>query len=155
MKALMWVVIWFCLFFVMLLAACSQSVTVTPDPNAAKPSNAGGLGQAVSLQGDASRGKEIFQNTCSTCHGEEGKGGVENAGSDDGTVPTLNPIDETLVNKDPKVFGANLDLFLEHGSTPAGTNPAKVMLNYGDSKVLTSQQIADVIAYIISLNPPK
>ncbi|HEY3343124.1 MAG TPA: c-type cytochrome, partial [Anaerolineae bacterium] len=89
------------------------------------------------------------------CHGDAGKGGVSNPGSTDGTVPALNPIDSTLVNADAKVFASNIDLFIEHGSTPGGTKPENVMKAFGDQKLLTSQQIADVIAYVISLNPAK
>jgi mono/diheme cytochrome c family protein len=77
-----------------------------------------------------------------------------NRGSTDGTVPALNPIDMTLENKDPKVFAYNLDLFIQHGSTPGGDKPALTMLAWGDQKKLTDQQIADVIAYVISLNQP-
>ena len=47
----------------------------------------------------------------------------------------------------------NLDLFLEHGSTPEGPNPKETMPAWGDTKKLTPQQIADVIAYVMSLNP--
>ena len=47
----------------------------------------------------------------------------------------------------------NVDLFLEHGSRPEGDAPAKVMPAWGDQGILTPQQIADVIAYVISLNP--
>jgi mono/diheme cytochrome c family protein len=43
-------------------------------------------------------------------------------------------------------------LFIEHGSTPEGDNPAKSMPAWGDNNTLTPQQIADVIAYIMSLN---
>jgi mono/diheme cytochrome c family protein len=57
-----------------------------------------------------------------------------------------------MVNADPKVFATNIDLFIEHGSTPEGDNPAKTMKALGDEKKLTPQQIADVIAYVISLN---
>ena len=131
------------------LAACGPAAV--PDPNAAKPSRAGGIGQAVSLKGDIARGKDLFQNKCSECHGDEGKGGIVNGGSEDGSIPALNPIDPTLTNADPKVFAANLDLFIEHGSTPKG-EPSRVMLGYGDLKILQPQQIADVIAYIIFLN---
>jgi mono/diheme cytochrome c family protein len=135
----------------MLAAGCGASA-VTPDPNAAKPSNQGGTGDAVKLTGDATRGAQIFDSRCATCHGAEGKGGVQNEGSEDGTVPELNPIDPSLKNQDPKVFAANLDVFIEHGSTPAGSSPSKVMLAFGDTKILQPQEIADVIAYIISLN---
>jgi mono/diheme cytochrome c family protein len=83
----------------------------------------------------------------------EGVGGHVNPGSADGTVPALNPIDETLKDPDYKTFATNLDLFLEHGSTPEGNNPIFQMPAWGDKNMITPQQIADVIAYIISLNP--
>ena len=136
-----------------LLSACAAPAQ--PDPNAAKPSNAGGTGKALSLTGDVARGKDVFASKCVVCHGAEGVGGVENAGSDDGTVPPLNPIDSTLVNKDARVYAANIDLFIEHGSTPEGSGPAQVMTAWGDTNQLDAQGIADVIAYIISLNPAK
>ncbi len=82
----------------------------------------------------------------------QGQGGINNPGSNDGTIPPLNPIDDTLVNADPKVFAYNIDLFIEHGSTPSGTNPKETMPAWGDQHKLTPQQIADVIAYVISLN---
>ena len=63
--------------------------------------------------------------------------------------------DATLVSTDPKAYATNLDLFLQHGSTPAGDKPAKQMAPWGDSGTLTQQQIADVIAYVMSLNPAK
>ncbi len=122
----------------------------------ARPSNPGGPGQAVSLQGDATKGAETFKTTCTPCHGDQGKGGIKNTGSKDGTVPALNPIDPTLVSSDPKVFATNLDLFLEHGSTPEeqaeGVTPAFSMPAFGDQKLLQPQDIANVIAYVISLN---
>jgi cytochrome c len=135
-----------------LLAACSAPATATPDVDAAKPSNTGGPGKALSLTGDVKNGEKVFADKCAVCHGDQGKGGVANPGSDDTTIPALNPIDETLANKDPKVFAANVDLFIEHGSTPEGDNPTKVMLPFGDTQILQPQEIADVIAYVISLN---
>jgi len=119
----------------------------------ARPSNPGGVGQAVNLTGDTVTGNQIFVAYCQKCHGESGKGGVANPGSDDGTVPPLNPIDETLISADLKTYSTNLDLFLEHGSTPAGTNPQQSMPAWGDEGKLTSQQIADVIVYVESMNP--
>jgi hypothetical protein len=79
--------------------------------------------------------------------------GVPNPGSDDGSVPDLNPIDPTLTNTDPKIFAQNVDLFIEHGSVPSGPGPMIMMPYFGDNKLLTPQQIADVIAYLFSLNP--
>jgi mono/diheme cytochrome c family protein len=123
-------------------------------PQIARPSNPGGPGPALNLVGDPKAGALIFAANCQPCHNEAGHGGVVNPGSADGTVPALNPIDETLTNKDLKVFAYNLDLFLQHGSTPAGDNPTRRMPAWGDQKKLTDQQIADVIAYVISLNKP-
>ena len=84
--------------------------------------------------------------------GEEGTQGVPNPGTDDGSVPALNPIDSTMVSSDYKTFAYNIDLFVQHGSTPAGPNPSIFMPPWGDQNALTQQQIADVIAYVISLN---
>jgi mono/diheme cytochrome c family protein len=135
----------------MLAAAGCGSSSAAPDPNAPKPSNAGGVGEAVTLQGDAANGEQIFATTCAPCHGPQGTGSVLNDGAEEPEVPALNPIEDAFKNSDTGVFAANLDLFLEHGSTPAGT-PSRIMMAYGDNQLLTPQQIADVIAYIISLN---
>jgi mono/diheme cytochrome c family protein len=140
-----------CLALAFLLAACAQA-TATPDPNSAKPSNEGGTGKALTLTGNATNGQAVFQAHCQECHGPEGKGGVANEGSTDGEVPALNPIDSTMVNADAKVFAANIDLFVEHGSKPEGDSPSKTMVGFGDTGVLQPQEIADVIAYVISLN---
>jgi len=133
------------------LAACSA--VATPDPNALKPSKPGGTGKALKLTGSASQGEQIFSSKCEECHGEAGRGGIANSGTEAGEVPALNPIAVSLYNSDAGIFAANLDLFIEHGSVPKGT-PHRIMLAYGDYELLTPQQIADVIAYIISLNTP-
>jgi mono/diheme cytochrome c family protein len=128
----------------------------TPVPGAeldiARPSNPGGPGPAIDLQGNIDNGKKIFVANCEICHEEEGKGGLPNPGSSDGTVPPLNPIDSTLVSPDYKTFATNLDLFIEHGSVPEGPEPVRDMPAWGDRGALTPQEIADVIAYVISLN---
>ena len=123
-------------------------------PNIARPSNPGGPGPALNLTGNAAAGAPIFVANCVKCHGDKGTGEVANPGSTDGTVPPLNPIDDTLKSSDPAVYATNLDLFIEHGSTPGGDKPQLTMPAWGDEKKLTSQQIADVIAYVISLNKP-
>ena len=139
-----------------LLAACGQKQQATEGSQeveeAAKPSNPGGPGEAVNLTGDSTAGATVYVDQCEKCHGTEGKGGVQNAGSADGTVPPLNPIDSTMVSADAKTFATNIDLFIEHGSTPEGDNPEKTMPALGDQKKMTPQQIADVIAYVMSLN---
>lgn len=159
----------------LILAACGAAATPTAAPAAPTsapmtmatpegtmsamepmaPSNGNRtLGPAITqnLTGDPVRGKVIFADNCQKCHGEEGVGGVKNPGSADGTFPPLNPVDADMGNNDPKLFATTLDLFIEHGSTPEGDNPKEKMAAWGDDKKLTPQQIADVIAYIISLN---
>lgn len=123
----------------------------TPTLSIPRPSNSGGVGEAVDLTGDPTAGEKVYVVHCYICH----KGGVANPGSAAGTVPSLNPIDDRLKSSDYKTFASNLDLFIEHGSTPE-VNPSGEMLllmpNWGDSGRLAPQQIADVISYIISVN---
>ena len=112
------------------LAACAAPAaapTATSAPTAApastvavaRPSNPGGPGSAIKLTGDAKAGADVYVANCKKCHGDTGTGGVTNPGSNDGTVPGLNPIDDTLKSSDPVVYATNLDLFIEHGSMPA------------------------------------
>jgi mono/diheme cytochrome c family protein len=133
--------------------AATAEATVEAGSDIARPSNPGGPGPSVDLVGDVNSGKQIFETNCSVCHMPEGVGGHINPGSDDGTVPALNPIDDTLKSPDYKTYATNIDLFIEHGSKPAGPNPVFQMPAWGDQKILTHQQIADVTAYVISLNP--
>ncbi len=126
-----------------------------PTPKPAQPSTSGQPGPAASLAGNADRGKALFGEYCAACHGPEGVQGVANPDSDDGSVPLLNPIDPTIANTDPKIFAANLDRFVEHGSVPSGPSPLIMMPAFGDSHLLTSQQLADIMAYLIALNSGK
>ena len=137
------------------VASGASPTAAEPEPTeeAAKPSNPGGPGQAVNLTGDANSGQQIFAANCQICHNTAGKGGNPNPGSVDGSIPALNPIDPTIKNPDHKTFATNMDLFIEHGSTPEGPGPTFSMPAWGDKNLLTPQQIADVIAYIIGLNP--
>jgi len=140
--------------------ATTEAATPTPATGSAgtggdqiaRPSNPGGPGDAVNLTGDATSGDQLFQSNCVPCHGPQGTQGITNPGTDDGSVPALNPIDSTLVSTDYKTFAYNIDLFIQHGSTPAGPNPSASMPAWGDKNALTQQQIADVIAYLINLN---
>ena len=109
-------------------------------------------GEAATLAGNWKRGKAVFEKQCQVCHGPQGTGKVQNPGSDDGTVPPLNPIDPELASKTPSVFAAKIDRYIQHGSLPDGPNPALFMPNWGDSKTLSQKEIADVEAYIMRLN---
>lgn len=129
-------------------AATAQATESVP-----RPSNPGGPGLAVNLTGDAVAGKLVFELNCQSCHNVEGRGGSPNPGSADTTIPALNPIDPGLRGTSRQEFATNLDLFIEHGSTPLGPNPTYSMMAWGDEGLLAPQQIADVIAYVIQLNP--
>jgi mono/diheme cytochrome c family protein len=123
-----------------------------PTAEPARPSNEGAPGNAVNLTGNTDRGQVAFGQYCSSCHGPEGRAGRPNPDSDDGAVPGINPIDPTIASADAKTFAANIDLFIEHGSVPAGSKPQIMMPPFGDNKLLTDQQIADLIAYVMALN---
>jgi mono/diheme cytochrome c family protein len=135
------------------LAPDTTATEAPAEPVVARPSNPGGPGEAVTLNGDATAGKATFATNCVACHGAEGKGGIANPGSKAGFVPALNPAPSNLKDANAKTFAENIALFVQHGSTPAGTNAVFQMPAWGDTGALTQQQIADVIAYIISLNP--
>jgi mono/diheme cytochrome c family protein len=129
-----------------------QAPAKTGAAEVARPSNPGGPGTALELKGDPHQGAQVFRANCMRCHNQAGTGGIENPGSTDGTVPPLHPIDPTLFSKDYKQFAYNIDLFVEHGSTPEGKKPALGMPAFGEQRMLTQQRIADVIAYVIGLN---
>lgn len=126
-----------------------------PTPEPAQPSGGGNPGPAANLAGDPKKGMPEFGQYCATCHGPQGVLGIPNPGSEDGSVPVLNPIDPTLINPDPKVFAANLDRFLENGSIPEGASPLIAMPAFGDHKLLDDQTMANLIAYVIQLNSKK
>jgi mono/diheme cytochrome c family protein len=130
----------------------TQAPAKTNQAEKARPSNPGGPGKAIALKGDPQKGGEIFRANCLRCHNAQGTGGIANPGSADGTVPALNPIDPTLYSKDAKEFAQNIDLFIEHGSTPVGKGPALRMPTFGEQRMLTQQEIADAIAFVINLN---
>ncbi|HKK02249.1 MAG TPA: cytochrome b N-terminal domain-containing protein [Desulfuromonadales bacterium] len=109
-------------------------------------------GAAASMIGNAPHGALIFHEKCQSCHGSQGTGHVANPGSADKSVPALNPIDRALYSSDPATFAHNIDLFIQHGSIPAGPHPALHMLAFGDSHTLSQQEIAEVEAYILKLN---
>ncbi len=113
------------------------------------------VGAAASIHGDPLAGRAVFDKNCSTCHGDRGAMGEDNPGSNDGTVPVVNPIDPGFVGDsqgDPAIFAAALDVFLQHGSRPAGPSPKDLMPAWGDTKKLSQQDIADVEAYVMQMN---
>lgn len=108
--------------------------------------------QAATITGKWKPGEALFKKRCQSCHGPRGTDKVKNPGSDDGTVPSLNPIDPAFASKTPSAFAANIDRIIQHGSIPDGSKPELFMPNWGDSRALSQQEIADVEAYLMRLN---
>jgi mono/diheme cytochrome c family protein len=114
-----------------------------------------GVGRPSTIHGDSAAGAGKFAANCAVCHGDRGVGGVTNPGSDDGTVPGLNPIDPGFLdasNGDAAIFAHDIDLFVEHGSRPSGPSPLIEMPAWGDHSLLSQTDIADIEAYVMSLN---
>lgn len=109
-------------------------------------------GRAVTIIGSADHGAIFFPDSCSSCHGPRGTGKIANPGSEDGEVPPLNPIDREMFSPDPKAFVEKIDIYIQHGSRPAGPAPRFSMPPFGATEALTQEQIADVEAYILDLN---
>jgi len=119
---------------------------------AAEPGPHGENGFAVTIIGSADHGELLFEQTCTACHGPRGTGKIPNPGSGDDNVPSLNPVEQDIFNKDPKTFAETIDRYIQHGSRPEGPSPSLVMLPFGDTRALTQQQIADIEAYVMQLN---
>ena len=131
-----------------------ENVQQTGGKNQASTEAASGamVGEAARVIGSRERGAVLFKNYCSSCHGPKGTLGMPNPGSDDGKVPLLNPVQRELYSRDPKTFAANIDRFIQHGSVPSGIRPSLSMLAFGDTHTLTQQEIANVEAYVMSIN---
>ena len=65
-------------------------------------------------------------------------------------VPCLNPIDHAVYNRDSQIFVQHIDQFIQHGIPNTEGGPD--MPNFGDAHALTQAQIADLEAYVLSLN---
>ena len=110
-----------------------------------------GAGALVSTNiiGDKEHGAILFHQSCIMCHGPQGHHNAPGFNGPKG-VPSLNPIDRNVFNADPQKFAEHIDQFIQHGipNTQGGPN----MPNFGDSHALTQPQIADLEAYVLSLN---
>ncbi len=145
-------------------------VTAPAGPPAATPDSAiestrpvPGPSAASHMIGSADHGELIFNAYCVQCHGKDGKGGVNNPDSADGTVPAVTPLDPELSGADAnghvsdvQQFIDGLDPFLQDGSVPLattdGANAKLKMPSFGNTYALTQPQIANVEAYILQIN---
>ncbi len=129
--------------------------TPSPASSPVKPSSTStsdGPGPAAAMIGSADRGADLYKEECASCHGPQGTDPVPNPGSQEGKVPPLDPIDRDLFSSDPQAFAEKIDVIIQHGSVPAGPNPALKMAAFGDSNDLSPQQIANIEAYLLRLN---
>jgi len=115
----------------------------------AAPASSGGGVVSTNIIGDREHGAILFHQSCIMCHGPHGNTKTPGFAAPKG-VPSLNPIDRAVVSADPQIFVEHIDQFIQHGipNTEGGPN----MPNFGDSHALTQAQIADLEAYVLSLN---
>ena len=117
---------------------------------AAQRSPQDAVGRAAEIVGSAIHGAILYTKQCAACHGEAGRS--ELADSRSGAVPPLVPISRALFSPDPGIFAVHLDRLLQHGAGAAAGHPGVEMPAFGDTDALTQQQIADIEAYVMSLN---
>ncbi|MFN2264431.1 MAG: cytochrome b N-terminal domain-containing protein [Anaerolineales bacterium] len=130
----------------------SQTDNGGTNTGSATTNQEGPPGLAADVMGSAQHGSVLFSNECTSCHGNQGIGGVSNPGSDDGEVPSLNPIDSEFVDQNPQIFAENIDRIIQHGSIPSGPNPKLAMPAFGETNTLTQQEISDIEAYVLQIN---
>ena len=99
------------------------------------------LSPCVAHAGDAAAGKEVYQELCAKCHGENGRGD----GPDAATL-TTKPADYTDCAK-MKTFSDDDLLAIVKDGGPA-RKLSKDMAPYGD--VLEDQELQDLIAFVLS-----
>ncbi len=112
--------------------------------------------QSINIIGNAEHGGILFHQSCIMCHGPHGDNktpgytGYMTGDHAPKGVPALNPIDRNVFNEDPQLFVEHIDQFIQHGipNTQGGPN----MPNFGDSHALTQAEIADIEAYVLSIN---
>jgi mono/diheme cytochrome c family protein len=142
------------------VAAGAEESGVSAGAESAAPSTGSGV-MAAGVIGDKEHGAILFHQSCIMCHGPHGdnknayNGYYVNANMANGDlapkgVPRLNPIDRAVFSSDPQAFINHIDQFLQHGipNTEGGPN----MPAFGDSHALSQAQIADLEAYVLSLN---
>jgi mono/diheme cytochrome c family protein len=141
-------------------AAAAPTGPPGPTPDSSIVSTPPGPGPSIASHqiGGADHGAELFVLYCQECHGARGVTGVDNPGSADGTVPSLDPIDPAIVGKSRQEFVNGLDDFLQNGSVPSATtstpnaSPRLKMPSFGNTYALSQPQIADLEAYVMKVN---
>jgi len=127
-------------------AGGSSSGEAAENQERAGPAASSGSGvQATGIIGDKDHGQILFHQSCIMCHGPQGSHPQQPG------VPVLNPIDRAVYNADPQLFAQHIDQYIEHG-IPNTVKGGPDMPAFGDSHALSQAQIADLEAYVLSLN---
>ncbi len=142
----------------------SSTEAPAPTPASAIESTPTVPGPSVASRtiGGADHGRLVYGAYCVQCHGPQGKGGVPNPGSADGTIPEINPMDPELTGAekgkpiDVQKFVDGVDAFLQNGSVPESdpetADPKYKMPSFGNTNAMTQPQIANVEAYVLQIN---
>jgi ubiquinol-cytochrome c reductase cytochrome b subunit len=142
-------------------AAAGEQEEAPEDKSTSESGPATGI-QSAGIIGDKEHGAILFHQSCIMCHGPHGNnktsvysGYLTDKNQSNGTtapkgVPSLNPIDHDVFNSDPQTFVEIIDQRLQHGVPNSQGGPN--MPNFGDSHALTQAQIADLEAYVLSIN---
>jgi mono/diheme cytochrome c family protein len=117
--------------------ALAASLAAAP-PAAAPPARQSGF----ALNGNAARGKAVFQERCAICHGDNGNGKSAVA-----QASTIKPADFTNGPLMAKTSDRDLYRVVQDGG-PAVGKSAQML---GFSGILSDAQIRDVVAYVRSL----
>lgn len=124
---------------VILVLVAISTAACTGNPSASNvPADAS---KYTSLKGDATKGRDKYIGSCSTCHGHDGKG-----------LPGLGK-DLTTSAFAKKISDAELIAFVIKGrvaSDPANTTKVD-MPPKGGNTILSDQDIADIAAYLRTL----
>ncbi len=120
------------------------SLTACGGGGAERVSEEGSSGQAQSssAQGDPTEGKEMFVQSCSACHGPEGKG-VEGLG-------TNMTASEFIAGKSD----AELIEFIKQGRDPGDplNTTGVAMPPKGGNPALSDEDLQDIVAYIRAIH---
>jgi mono/diheme cytochrome c family protein len=133
-------------------AGTAANASATPAQTNESPDASVASASVVKMIGDPQHGAVLFDLDCAKCHGKAGAGQVPNPGSQAGVVPALSPISRGLFTNDPVVFAANIDRVIQQGATSPGPGPALQMPAFGTTHSLTLPEIANIEAYVLSLN---
>ncbi|MCI0393757.1 MAG: cytochrome c [Chloroflexi bacterium] len=131
----------FFLLFLALAACGGNGEEPTPASEPAGNESGGEGGDSGSAGGDATAGQTLFQQSCSACHGPDGKG-LPNLGKD------LTTSDFAKSQSDQELLA-----FVKQGrpaSDPANTTGVD-MPPKGGNPALSDEQILDIIAYVRTL----